>query len=78
MVRNFLDGLWQRGMLDGATAADAYSVTCDESTNPPEEIEAGRLICRIGVQPPWPAEYVVVRIGKTEAGVQIIETPETG
>lgn len=78
VVRSFLDGLWRRGMLDGATAADAYAVTCDETTNPPEETEMGRLICRIGVQPPWPAEFVVVRIGKTEGGTQVIETAELG
>ncbi len=78
VVRSFLDGLWHRGMLDGPTAADAYSVTCDTTTNPPDQAEVGRLICRIGVQPPWPAEFVVVRIGKTESGTQIIETSETG
>jgi hypothetical protein len=73
VTRNFLDGLWQRGMLDGAKAEDAYFVRCDETTNPPEETEAGRLTCLIGVQPPWPAEFVVVRIGKTENRTEIEE-----
>ena len=73
VVRNFLDGLWRQGMLDGPTADDAYSVKCDETTNPPEEIERGRLICLVGVQPPWPAEFVTVRIGVTESGAELIE-----
>jgi len=73
VARSFLDGLWRRGMLDGATAADAYDVRCDETTNPPEETNAGRVTCLIGVQPPWPAEFVVVRIGKTEGGTEIAE-----
>jgi hypothetical protein len=73
VVRNFLDGLWRRGMLDGATAEEAYFVRCDATTNPPEEMEEGRLICLVGVQPPWPAEFVVVRIGKTEGGTEILE-----
>ena len=60
-------------MLDGATAEDAYFVRCDETTNPPEETEAGRLTCLVGVQPPWPAEFVVVRIGKTENRTEIEE-----
>jgi phage tail sheath protein FI len=74
VVRSFLDGLWRRGMLDGATAEDAYFVRCDETTNPAEAIEAGRMTCLVGVQPPWPAEFVVVRIGKTEGGMEITES----
>lgn len=72
VVRSFLDRIWQAGMLEGATAADAYQVTCDASTNPPAEIEAGRMITLIGVQPPWPSEFVLVRIGKTESGIEIL------
>jgi hypothetical protein len=73
VVRGFLNRLWQRGMLEGATAEQAYSVVCDQTSNPANETEAGRLITIMGVQPPWPAEFVVVRIGKTEAGLQIEE-----
>jgi phage tail sheath protein FI len=76
-ARGFLDDLWRRGMLDGATALDAYSVTCDETTNPPDERALGRVICVIGVQPPYPAEFVIVRIGKTEFGTEILETGVT-
>ncbi len=65
VVRNFLDGLWRAGKLDGASATQAYSVVCDETSNPPEEIDLGKMICVIGVQPPKPAEFVVVRLGRT-------------
>ncbi len=74
VARSFLNNIWQRGMLDGATAEEAYSVRCDETTNPPEETSVGRLICEIGVLPPWPAEFVVVRIGRTEGGTEILES----
>ncbi len=74
VARNFLGWLWRRGMLDGATSEEAYSVRCDETTNTPEETDAGRMICQIGVLPPWPAEFVVVRIGKTESGTEILES----
>ncbi len=72
VVRAFLDGLWRDGMLDGATPEAAFFVTCDTTTNPPEETEAGRMICLVGVLPPYPAEFVVVRIGRTEGGVEIL------
>lgn len=73
VLRAFLDGLWRRGMLDGATAAEAYDVACDLSTMADDDIVRGQLIAKLGVQPPWPAEFVIVRIGRTESGLQVIE-----
>ena len=73
VARAYLDRLWRRGMLDGATADDAYFARCDAQTNPQHEVDAGRLFCLIGVQPPWPAEFVIVRIGKMESGTEIVE-----
>ena len=63
MLRSFLADLWREGALDGATDEQAFEVTCDDCTTPPEEQDAGRLICVIRVKPPAPAEYVIVRIG---------------
>jgi Bacteriophage tail sheath protein len=74
VVRSYLNDLWRRGMLDGAKADDAYYVRCDDTTNPPEEVDAGRLTCEVGLLPPWPAEFVVIRIGKTEGGTQFMES----
>ena len=71
-VRAFLLALWQRGALDGAQAADAMNVRCDDTTTTADDAAAGRLICLIGVQPPIPAEFVTVRIAVTEAGVQVL------
>jgi hypothetical protein len=70
VLRSFLDRIWQAGMLEGASADAAYTVTCDATTNPPAEREAGRLVAVIGVQPPWPAEFVIARIGKTTSGIE--------
>jgi hypothetical protein len=78
VVRAFLLGLWRDGMLDGAKESEAFHVACDETTNPPEEVETGRLICEIGVLPPWPAEFVVARIGISEGGVELIEDQAPG
>jgi phage tail sheath protein FI len=72
ILRVYLGQLWQRGMLEGATADEAYSVVCDATSNPPAETDAGRMVAVIGIQPPWPAEFVVARIGKTEGGVAVL------
>jgi uncharacterized protein len=73
IITNFLDLIWRRGMLDGASPEEAYTVRCDETTNPPAEIDQGRLLCLVGVQPPWPAEFVIARIGRTESGSLVLE-----
>jgi len=72
-VRAFLELLFRRGMLDGADSSQAYSVKCDTATTPPEEQDLGRVICQIGVQPPYPAEFVVVVIGKTQSAMEILK-----
>ena len=30
-------------------------------------------MCLVGIQPPWPAEFVVVRIGVTRSGIEVEE-----
>ena len=71
-VRSFLEDLFRRGMLDGADSSEAYRVQCDDATTPPEEVDLGRVICRIEVQPPYPAEVVVVVIGVTQHATEIL------
>lgn len=73
VVRGVLEQAWLRGMLTGATRAQAYTVTCDASVNPPSEVAAGRLVCVIGLNPPPPAEFVVLRVIRTPSGVSVIE-----
>lgn len=73
VVRSYLQTLFRQGMLDGGTPDEAYFVKCDDSTNPPEEIDRGRVICQIGVQPPYPAEFVVALIGKTQNGIEVLQ-----
>jgi hypothetical protein len=71
-VRSFMESLWRRGFLDGASREEAYSVRCDASTNPPWETDNGRAICEVGLLPPWPAEFVLLRIGITPSGAEIL------
>jgi phage tail sheath protein FI len=73
VARSFLETIWRRGMLDGATPEEAFYARCDETTNSQADIDVGRVTCEIGVLPPWPAEFVIVRIGKTEGSTEIVE-----
>jgi Bacteriophage tail sheath protein len=66
-VEHFLDRSWRDGALAGETANDAYYVKCDAETNPPEVIEAGQVVCEIGIAPVKPAEFVVLRLSRIAA-----------
>jgi hypothetical protein len=60
----FLRGLWLEGALFGATPDEAFYVKCDAETNPPESIDAGKLVVEVGLAPVKPAEFVVFRIAQ--------------
>jgi len=65
---NFLTRVWNDGALFGSTPAQAFYVKCDSETNPPEVIEAGQVICEIGIAPVKPAEFVVFRLSQFSGG----------
>jgi hypothetical protein len=67
-VTAFLTTQWQQGALFGASAEEAFFVTCDNSNNPPESRAAGLLYIDIGLAPVYPAEFVVIRITQKTAG----------
>jgi len=64
----FLTTLWNQGALFGATAQEAFFVTCDASNNPPETRALGQLYIDIGLAPVYPAEFVIIRITQKTAG----------
>ena len=65
---NFLTRVWSDGALFGSTPAQAFYVKCDSETNPPEVIEAGQVICEIGIAPVKPAEFVIFRLSQFSGG----------
>ena len=67
-VSSFLNRVYRSGALFGASAAEAYYVKCDAETNPPELIEAGQVVCEIGIAPVKPAEFVIFRLSQFTGG----------
>jgi phage tail sheath protein FI len=62
VVRDFLILVWRSGALLGFTEDQAFFVRCGPETMTSAEIDAGRLICEIGIAPVKPAEFVIFRI----------------
>jgi phage tail sheath protein FI len=72
-VSAFLLRSWRDGALFGATPEEAFYVKCDSETNPPEVVEAGQVVCEIGVAPVKPAEFVIFRLAQFSGGTALTE-----
>ena len=64
----FLSDLHTRGMLSGGNPDQAFFVKCDAETNPPDQVDAGLMICDIGVAPVSPAEFIMISLTQTMTG----------
>ena len=60
-VGSFLVNVWRTGAFSG-TPDEAFYVKCDDETNPQEGIEAGEVVCEIGIAAVKPAEFIVFKI----------------
>ena len=72
-ITAFLTNEWRKGALFGLTPDEAFYVKCDNETNPPEIVDAGQLVCEIGVAPVKPAEFVIFRLAQFSGGAALTE-----
>jgi phage tail sheath protein FI len=71
-ISAFLVNEWRKGALFGLTPAEAFYVKCDGETNPSEGIDAGQVVCEIGVAPVKPAEFVIFRLSQFSGGTSLV------
>ena len=72
-ILGILVPLFNAGALRGDTAEQAFFVRCDDSNNPPDTLAAGQVLCEVGVAIAAPAEFIVFRVGRREAVVEVLE-----
>jgi phage tail sheath protein FI len=72
-IASFLVNEWRSGALFGSTPDEAFYVKCDDETNPAEGIDAGEVVCEIGVAPVKPAEFVIFRLSQFSGGTSLVE-----
>jgi phage tail sheath protein FI len=72
-ISAFLGQQWRNGALFGATEEEAFYVRIDEALNPFSERALGRLYIEIGINPTYPAEFIIVRIGIWDGGSEVTE-----
>ena len=61
------------GRAPRRAAEEAFFIRCDDSVNPPESIEQGRLVIEVGVAIAAPMEFIVFRLGRREGVVEVVE-----
>src|ERR1700710_2673097 len=71
-ISAFLYRVWLDGALFGTTAEQAFYVKCDDEINPSEVIEAGQVVCEIGIAPVKPAEFVIFRLAQLPSGTSAV------
>jgi len=71
-ISAFLVNEWRKGALFGLTPDEAFYVKCDRETNPAEGIDAGQVVCEIGIAPVKPAEFVIFRLAQFSGGTSLV------
>jgi phage tail sheath protein FI len=74
-IASFLETMWERRALSGNDAAEAFYVRLNPGGDAAALAAEGKPVIEIGVAPVIPAEFVVLRIGRTEDGLAIAELP---
>lgn len=69
-------GLLRAGALRGPLAEDAFQVRCDRTTMTQNDIDEGRLVVRVVMQPSAPVEAVVVVLSMSGGRVEQVATRE--
>jgi hypothetical protein len=70
-IEDFLLNEWQMGALLGDRPEKGFFVRCDRTTMGQNDLDNGRLVCKIGVAVVKPAEFVIFRIGQWTADAKV-------
>jgi phage tail sheath protein FI len=69
-----LNQLFVRGALAGRNPGEAFQVVVDDTNNPPQSVDAGRLVVELRVAPSRPLAFLVVRFMLRGGGTAGVET----
>ena len=71
LVHDLLTRFYGAGAFAGATTKEAFFVRCDRTTMTQNDLDAGRLVCLVGVAPVEPIEYIVLEVALTSDSVRV-------
>lgn len=70
----FLMGLWRQGAFGTGTPQQVFTVICDASNNPPDQVDQGNFKLEVYFYPSKPAETIVVLVGQQPSGASASES----
>jgi len=70
-LRVVMTGLLRTGSLAGSRPEEAFFVQCDDETTPPDAVDRGELIARVGFIPAGTVEFIVVTIQRTPGTLSV-------
>lgn len=76
VVGSYLQGLYDLRAFKGASPTDGFYVLCDDTNNSASDQDAGILNIEVGVALQTPAEFIVIRLGQTQAGTTTSDSLE--
>jgi phage tail sheath protein FI len=72
-VNPFLLGLWRQGAFGTGSPEEVFTVICDASNNPPDQVDQGLLNVEVYFYPSKPAETIVITVGQQPSGASAAE-----
>ncbi|MEL7097503.1 MAG: phage tail sheath C-terminal domain-containing protein [Pseudomonadota bacterium] len=72
-MEQFLERLRLRGMFAGSSAAEAYSVICDDSVNTAAGQARGELVVEIAIAPTQPYEFITFSLAAQQEAIDVTE-----
>ncbi len=70
----FLMGLWRQGAFGTGTPEEVFTVVCDASNNPPDEVDKGNFKIEVYFYPSKPAETIIIIVGQQPSGATVGES----
>lgn len=72
-VNPFLLGLWRQGAFGTGSPEEVFTIICDASNNPPDQVDQGLLNVEVYFYPSKPAETIVITVGQQPSGASAAE-----
>jgi phage tail sheath protein FI len=69
----FLEVIWRQGGLKGDRPDQGFYVKCDEANNPTAIVDAGQVVCEVGVAIAAPMEFLVFEIRQMPGAAELVE-----
>ena len=67
-VTPFLMGLWKQGAFGTGTPEQVFTVICDATNNPPDQVDQGNFKLEVYFYPSKPAETIIIIVGQQPSG----------